>query len=249
MELVNMGKVVAVIPARYESSRFPGKPLARILGKPMIQWVYERVSLTEEINTIFVATDDQRIADCVTSFGGKAIMTGECNSGTDRVYEAVKGQDCDIVVNVQGDEPTIKYQEICELLSAFNDESVYMATLKKRIDIKSEIDNSNVVKVVTDLNGNALYFSRNRIPFNRSGEPTDYYRHVGMYAYRMDFLKKFVELEESKNEKTEKLEQLRALDNGYKIRVLETQFENYGVDVPEDIENAERLLKRELGDG
>lgn len=243
-----MGKVVAVIPARYESSRFPGKPLALILGKPMIQWVYERVSMAKEVDAVFVATDSQRIADCVASFGGKAIMTGECNSGTDRVYEAVNGYDCDIVVNIQGDEPTIKYQEICELLSAFEDKTVYMATLKKRINVESEIDNPNVVKVVTDINNNAIYFSRSRIPFNRLGETTDYYRHVGMYAYKMNFLEKFVKLDESIHEKIEKLEQLRVLDNGYKIRVLETQFENYGVDVPTDIESVERILKRELGD-
>lgn len=237
-------KVIVVIPARYQSSRFPGKPLAKLLGKPMIQWVYERVLLTDGLDNVFVATDDERIFNCVKSFGGEAIMTGECSCGTDRIYQAIKYFSCDIVVNVQGDEPTIDPSEISQLIHAFDDPSVKMATLKKRIIEPEDIDNPNVVKVITNLNNDALYFSRNRIPCDiRSEESVSYFRHIGVYAYKKDFLEVFVKLPLSTHERIEKLEQLRALDNGYKIRVLETEFDNIGVDSEEDIIKAEEAIK------
>ncbi len=244
-----MDKIIAVIPARYDSTRFPGKPLAHIMGKPMIQWVYERVKKSDTIVNVIVATDDRRIYDCVKDFGGNVCMTGECNSGTDRVYEAVKKLDFDVVINVQGDEPTIKSQEINELVDAFTDENVVMATLKKRITDLNDLSNANVVKVVCDLQDNALYFSRSQIPFNRNNANVAVYKHIGMYAYRKGFLSRFVELPESPNERIEKLEQLRALDNGYSIKVLETEYNNFGVDCPEDITKVEEILKKELENG
>lgn len=237
-------KIIAVLPARFQSSRFPGKPLAPILGKPMIQWVYERVSNAIELEDVYVATDDERIFNCVKSFGGKVLMTEECNCGTDRVYQAVKDLSCDIIINVQGDEPTIDYREVSELIRAFDDNAVYMATLKKKIDSCDEIDDPNIVKVITDANNDALYFSRSRLPFDgRSDEKVPYFRHVGIYGYTKEFLKKYVSLQTSEHEKIEKLEQLRVLDNGYKIRVVETEFENIGVDTVADIKKAEKALR------
>ena len=237
-------KAIAVIPARYNSSRFPGKPLAEILGKPMIQWVYEGVSKAEKIESVYVATDDTRIFDCVERFDGNAIMTGDCHCGTDRVYQASKGIDCDVIINVQGDEPMIVAQEIDDLVSLFENDNVQMATLRKRITDTTEIDNPNIVKIVVDLFDNALYFSRSRIPFaGRARQEVYYYRHIGIYGYRKDFLKQFVELEESPNERIEKLEQMRALDNGFKIKTMETQYEGIGVDIKEDIGKVEMYMK------
>lgn len=237
-------RIIAVIPARYQSTRFPGKPLAMILGKTMIQWVYERTSLAKAIDTVYVATDDERIYSHVKEFGGNAIMTGECSCGTDRVYQAVKDIDCDIIINVQGDEPTIVPDEINEIVSAFENNDVQMVTLKKKIKKEEEINNTNIVKVVCDNNNDALYFSRSRIPFSdRSDIPFDYYRHIGVYGYTKSFLKTFVDLPPSENEKIEKLEQLRALDNGYKIRTIETLYDNIGVDIEADIAGVEEKLK------
>ena len=237
-----MNKIIAVIPARYQSSRFPGKPLALIKGKPMIQWVYERVTEVEELIDVYVATDDVRIKDVVEAFGGKDIMTGECSCGTDRVYIASKDVDCDIVVNIQGDEPLIKKEMVQKLIEAFDDQNVKMATLKKSIIDQKEIDDSNVVKVITDKNDDAIYFSRYPIPFNRDAKEVNYYKHIGMYAYRKDFLKKIVDCEQTQYEKIESLEQLRVIENGYKIRVKETDFQSIGIDTPSQIELAEKLM-------
>lgn len=240
-----MKKIIAVIPSRYESSRFPGKPLAVICDKPMIQHVYERVSAVEQICDVYVATDDERIFDCVESFGGNAIMTEQCNCGTDRVYQASKDIDCDIVLNIQGDEPAIKTEMIEDLISAFCDDSVQFATLKKKCENSGDCFATNIVKVITDINGDAIYFSRYDIPFNRDNRAIDYYKHIGAYGYTKEFLEKYVSLPQSSLELAESLEQLRAIENGYKIRVIETKFNSIGVDLPEHIKMVEAELKKE----
>lgn len=238
--------VIAVIPARYQSSRFPGKPLAKILGKPMIQWVYERVSKVEAINEVYVATDSQEIFDVVTNFGGNAILTGECKCGTDRVYEAVRNIDADIVLNIQGDEPLIKSEMIESIIAEFSDPDVNMVTLKKKITNVNDVDKTNVVKVITDIHNDAIYFSRCPIPFDRDGsEDAEYYKHIGIYGYTKNFLNTFVNLKRSNLECMENLEQLRAIENGYKIRVIETQYESVGVDLPEHIALVEAAIKKE----
>ena len=237
---------VAIIPARYASSRFPGKPLAPICGKPMIQWVYEHTSKAEGLSAVYVATDDERIFNAVASFGGRAMMTSDRHAcGTDRLAECAEKlglSDDDIVVNVQGDEPLIKAEMISDLICAFNDGDVYMATLKKLIAGRQEAENPNVVKVVSDRDGNALYFSRSMIPFPRGGSFPRVYRHIGMYAYRNWFLQKITRLEKTQYEEIELLEQLRVLEHGFKIRCMETLYQTIGVDVPEDI----RLVESEL---
>lgn len=244
-----MKKVVAVIPARYKSTRFPAKPLSLIHGKYMIQWVYERVSKVEEISDTYVATDDARIYDAVISFGGKAIITSEVHqSGTDRITEAIEKieESFDIVLNIQGDEPMIKTEMIKKLISAFNDDQVEMATLKKEITEMDEINNPNIAKVITDKEDNAIYFSRSVIPFNRDNrENIKYFKHIGVYGYKKEFIKTFSSLGQSSLEVFEQLEQLRALENGYKIRVLETKHQSIGVDLPEHIQIVETEMIKE----
>lgn len=238
--------VIAVIPARYQSSRFPGKPLAKIMGKPMIQWVYERVSKVEAINEVYVATDSQEIFDVVTNFGGTAILTGECKCGTDRVYEAIKNINADIVLNIQGDEPLIKKEMIESIIAEFSDPDVNMVTLKKKITNVNDVNKANVVKVISDIHNDAIYFSRCPIPFDRDGnEGAEYYKHIGIYGYTKNFLNTFVNLKRSNLECMENLEQLRAIENGYKIRVVETQYESVGVDLPEHIALVEEAMKKE----
>lgn len=240
-------KIITVIPARYQSSRFPGKPLALILGKPMIQWVYEKVKMVPEISEVYVATDDQRIYDAVKKFGGNVIMTGECACGSERVYQACEEIEADIVLNIQGDEPMIKIEMIHDLISAFNDSDVQMATLKKEITVKEEIENPNIAKIITDSENNAIYFSRSTIPFNRDrAEDVKYYKHIGVYGYTKEFLKKFVSLPQSSLEIAEQLEQLRAIQNGYKIHVVETQYQSIGVDLLEHISIVENAMKQEI---
>lgn len=247
-------KIAAVIPARYASSRFPGKPLAAICHKPMIQWVYETVCGVPEITETIVATDDERIHKCVLSFGGTAVLTGDCSCGTDRVYEAVKEMDCDLVLNVQGDEPFIKTQMIQQLIHAFEDPKVAMATLKKEISYEQAQD-PHTVKVITDRNGHAIYFSRYAIPYQREQKIHKYYKHIGIYAYTKPFLHTFVHLPKSSLEKAESLEQLRALDNGCQIKVLETAYDSFGVDLPEHVQEAEKMVQvykeqmAEMGNG
>ena len=243
-----MKKIIAVIPARYESSRFPGKPLAMIAGKTMIERVYERVREMPEIEEVLVATDDERIYDAVSSFGGKAVMTGQCNCGTERVYEAIKNLECNIVINVQGDEPLIRKEMIRDLLDAMKDENVLMATLRKRIVSREEIQNPNVVKVIVDRNEDALYFSRCPIPYNRDGiEGVSYFKHIGLYGYKKTFLCDYVKMDKSTLERCENLEQLRVFENGFPIRVKETVYESMGVDLPEHINQVERMLQDEMG--
>lgn len=246
-----MDKIVAIIPARYQSSRFPGKPLAQINGKPMIQWVYERVSSIQKISQTYVATDDERIAECVQQFNGEAIMTSaKHESGSDRLAECIeilKLNEDDIILNIQGDEPLIQEIMVQELISTISDQGVYMGTLKERITNVDDVENPNIVKVITDVNNNAIYFSRYPVPYDRSGlKDLVYYRHVGAYAYRVFFLKRFTQLPKSCLEIAESLEQLRVLENGYKIRVLETQCSSIGVDTVEQLKLVEEIMRRQI---
>ena len=232
--------VFGIIPARYASSRFPGKPLALINGRPMVQWVYERVQ-SSEVRDLVVATDDERIAQCVRDFGGRVVMTSPDHaSGTDRCGEAalsLEPDDNDVVINIQGDEPLISPKEIHLLASAFEDRSVQIATLVNPFTDAVVLQNPNVVKVVMAKNGNVLYFSRLPIPYLREGgtPPSQYYRHIGIYAYRYGVLKQIVQLPTSGLENSEKLEQLRWLENGYTIRALACDYQGIGVDTPEDL--------------
>ena len=237
--------VFGIIPARYASSRFPGKPLAQIAGKSMVQWVYERVR-SSEVSGLAVATDDERIAQCVRGFGGQVVMTSPDHaSGTDRCGEAalsMQPADKDVVINIQGDEPLISPREIHLLASAFEDRSVQIATLVNPFQDDTLLHNPNVVKVVKAKNGNVLYFSRLPVPYLRESgatPPKNYYRHIGVYAYRYGVLKDIVKLPTSELENSEKLEQLRWLENGYTIRALECDYQGIGVDTPEDLARIE----------
>lgn len=241
-------KTYVFVPSRYGSSRFPGKPLALIRGVPMIRYVYERALKCPEIDGVFVATDDERIRRCVHDFGGQVLMTRkEHPSGTDRIAEAarlIQAKDEDIIVNIQGDQPLFDPATISALLAPFQrDESIHMSTLKFRIKDESELSNPNHVKVVNDRDGFALYFSRAAIPFYRDGDSSgEHFKHLGVYAYRMDFLKAFVKLPIGHLESAEKLEQLRALENGYRIKVVETTSNSVEVDTPDDIRRVEALI-------
>ncbi len=240
-------KIYALIPSRYGSSRFPGKPLALIAGKPMIQWVYENVRKVSNLDDVYVATDDERIFDAVHSFGGKALMTATTHTcGTDRLAECadiLKLNDDDIVLNIQGDEPLIRPEMIQDLISTFNDKDVYMSTLKKKIELEDEINNPNVVKVINDVNGDAIYFSRYSIPYERDGVHRTHFKHVGTYGYKVWFLKKYSSLPKTELEISESLEQLRVIESGFKIRVQETRWQTVGVDTPEQILQVENQLR------
>ncbi|MDP2173636.1 MAG: 3-deoxy-manno-octulosonate cytidylyltransferase [Candidatus Cloacimonadaceae bacterium] len=237
-------KAIAIIPARYASTRFPAKALALIGGKPMIRLVYEAVLSCEIFSEVIVATDSTEILNCVKSFGGKALMTSEHHlSGSDRIAETAKDLDAEIIVNVQGDEPFIDRDCLSSLLNVFKDESVRIASLMTRITDQSQLMDPNCVKVVTDISGNAIYFSRSPIPFNRDkADVIGYFRHIGVYAYRPEALFLFVSLPLGKLEQIEKLEQLRALENGIPIRMVETAYQGVGIDTPEDLVSAEQLL-------
>lgn len=245
-------RAIGVIPARWGATRFEGKIIANLLGKPVIQHVWENAKKAKTLDDLVVACDDERIMKAVESFGGKAVYTSPNQpSGTDRLAEVVNPLNVDIAVNIQGDEPLMKSIMIDNLvLSLEEDKAAQMATMMKRIEDDSELTNSNVVKVVTDKNGYAVYFSRYAIPYNRTSE-TDprkrpvYYKHIGIYAFTKDFLFQFRNLPHSALENAEKLEQLRALENGYKIKVVETKFDTIGIDRPEDIKRAEDALLRE----
>lgn len=241
-------KIIAIIPARYESTRFPGKPLASINGKPLIQHVWERVSKAQSLNRVIVATDDERIFKTVKEFGGEAEMTLQNHStGTDRISEVAKNIDADIIVNVQGDEPLIEPDVIDEAVKPLmNNSEILMATLKTRIINNEELKDPNVVKVVTDKNDFALYFSRFTIPYVRDTDSQPHpahYKHIGIYVYKKDFLLKFAQMKPTLLEEAEKLEQLRALENGYKIKVVKTEYNSIGVDTPEDLEKVKEILK------
>jgi 3-deoxy-manno-octulosonate cytidylyltransferase (CMP-KDO synthetase) len=236
-------KIIGIIPARYSATRLPGKPLADICGKPLIQYVYDQARKSELLEDVIVATDDERILEAVEEFGGKAVMTSPTHpSGTDRCAEVARQIDCDFVINIQGDEPLIPPEVIDKVAEALmeSDEEIPM-TSAATIANEEERENSNVVKVVTDQKGIALYFSRSPIPFYRNPiAPT--LRHIGIYGYRKDFLLKFVSLPQTPLEKTESLEQLRALEHGFKIRIVLVDYSPVGVDTPEDLKRVRKLL-------
>lgn len=238
--------ILGIIPARYASTRFPGKPLADIGGKSMIQRVYEQVKKSKLVTDVIVATDNQEIFDHVTKFGGRVRMTKESHvSGTDRCYEALTLQKApfDYVINIQGDEPFIQPEQI-DLLARLLDGKTEIATLVKKIEDPEHLFNLNVVKAVVAANGEALYFSRSTVPHIRNTPEADwmskhrFYKHIGMYAYRTDVLKRLTELPVSPLEKAESLEQLRWLENGFRIKAAETKTETIGIDTPEDLQRA-----------
>ena len=242
---------MAIIPARYASTRFPGKPLAVLGGKTVIQRVYEQVSSV--LDEVYVATDDQRIYDCVTGFGGRAVMTREDHkSGTDRIEEAVEKihSSADVIINVQGDEPFIQPSQIKTLMSLFDDPDTQIGTLGKLFESIEAVENPNSPKIVTDNRGFALYFSRSVIPYIRGKERKEWFgeypflKHLGIYAYRRKVLKEVTLLPQSSLEKAESLEQLRWLQNGYRIRVGLTDVETVGIDTPEDLQRAEEFLNK-----
>jgi len=240
-------KSVVIIPVRYGSSRFPGKPLAKINGKPMIQHIYERAIKSKEADKIIVATDDERIYKEVKNFGGEVKMTSKSHaSGTDRVAEVVKDLKFNLVVNLQGDEPLIEPSLIDQSLAFLkSNKSIKICTFKKHISDHAEIHDPNVVKVVVDKNGFAIYFSRYPIPFPKceKQEKISYYKHIGLYAFVRGILLKFSTLPPSPLEKAEGLEQLRLLENGHKIKVLDTEYDSISVDTPEDIERVNEAMK------
>ena len=249
IQKIKMMKFIGLIPARYASTRFPGKPLALLGGKPVIQRVYEQV--TSVIDDACVATDDERIYNCVKEFGGKVVMTRtDHKSGTDRIEEAIEkiGGDYDVIVNIQGDEPFIQRSQIETVCSCFDDEETQIATLGKPFISMDAVANPNSPKIVVDNNNFAMYFSRSIIPFVRGKEQTewlDHYpflKHLGIYAYRREVLRKITQLPQSSLEIAESLEQLRWLQNGFKIKVGLTDIETVGIDTPEDLERAEREL-------
>lgn len=242
-------KFIAIIPARYASTRFPGKPLALLGGRPVIQHVYEKAA--QALDEAYVATDDERIARVVESFGGHAIMTrADHKSGTDRIEEAAEkiGTDADVVINIQGDEPFVDASQLKTLQSLFDCEETQIGTLGKRFDSMEATENPNSPKIVCDKQGFALYFSRSVIPFVRGQEHKSwlnhypYLKHLGLYAYRREVLREVTQLPQSPLELAESLEQLRWLENGYRIRVGLTDVETVGIDTPADLERAEQFL-------
>lgn len=241
-------KAIGIIPARYHSTRLVGKPLADICGKPMIEHVYERASRSDSLASVTVATDDERILRKVEEFGGRVILTASHHkSGTDRIAEALSKldvEDTDLVVNIQGDQPLLQPTTVDKVIRPLiDDPSLVMGTLSCRIRTQDEVRNPNVVKVVVDKDGFALYFSRFPIPYIRAQDITIYhYRHIGIYVYRKEFLLRFTQMPQSKLEKAEMLEQLRALENGYRIKVVDTCFDSVEVDTPEDLEKVKRII-------
>ena len=240
-------KIAGIIPARYGSSRFPGKPLAIIHNKPMIQHVYEQAKKADQLSEVIVATDDSRIEKVVKAFGGRVMMTDpNHSSGTERcaeVLQALKktGNLYDVIINIQGDEPFIDPEQINLVAFCFQGENVQITTLAKKIENEKDLFDPNIVKVITDLNDNAIYFSRQTLPFIR-GQKLDswihkqlHYKHIGIYGYQSSILEEIVTLKQTPYEKAENLEQLRWIENGYSIKVKETNIESIGVDVPEDL--------------
>jgi len=241
-------KILGVIPARFASSRFPGKVLVPLSSKPMLQHVYERACQARYLTSTIIATDDERIFEAARSFGAQVRLTRSDHvSGTDRVAEVASVEEADIIVNIQGDEPLIDPDAIdSAILPLEHNPEVVMATLKKEIEAPGEVTDSNVVKVVTDRAGDAIYFSRCPIPFGRPGHPPRHFKHVGLYVYRRRFLLRYSSLPIGPLEQAERLEQLRAIENGYKIRVVETEYESLGVDTPADLDRVTQLMEASL---
>jgi 3-deoxy-manno-octulosonate cytidylyltransferase (CMP-KDO synthetase) len=254
MKIDPIVQYAGIIPARYASSRLPGKPLVMIGNKPMIQRVYDQARKT--LDMVYVATDDKRIFEAVLNFGGSAVMTSPDHlSGTDRCAEAVTkiknetGKKIDVVINIQGDEPFIKPEQINLLMKCFVDETVELATLIRRVEPGEDIFNPNQPKVILNSEGDAIYFSRAAIPFIRDAEKSewskkhDFYKHIGLYAYRTDTLKRITLLSRSSLEISESLEQNRWIENGYRIRTAVTKWESISIDTPDDLEKAKLLLE------
>ncbi|RJO64745.1 MAG: 3-deoxy-manno-octulosonate cytidylyltransferase [Candidatus Omnitrophota bacterium] len=241
--------VIGVIPARYSSTRFEGKVLVDIAGKPMLQHVWERAKESSLLDELVIATDDERIMRAVSEFGAKAVMTARGHaSGTDRIVEVVNPIDVKVIINIQGDEPLVHPTMIDSVArTLLADTSLHMATIIRKIDNEEELRDPNVVKVVTDKNNFALYFSRATIPYRGHSQEVKsitYYKHIGLYGYTKDFLFTYRNLPASSLEKIERLEQLRVLENGYRIKVVETKFDTISVDTPEDIAKIAEYLKR-----
>jgi 3-deoxy-manno-octulosonate cytidylyltransferase (CMP-KDO synthetase) len=240
-------QIAGIIPARYASTRFPGKPLIDIDGKTMIRRVYEQACKASSLNEVYVATDDERIFDHVIDFGGRVLMTSPLHTnGTGRCKESMdilekQGKSFDVAINIQGDEPFIYPQQIDKVASCFSDQDVQIATLIKAIEKEEELVNPNIIKVVVDNLGRAIYFSRAAIPFNRDKERSQwlasgkYFKHIGIYAYRSEVLKKLTQLKPTDLELSESLEQLRWIENGYKIHVGITELESHSIDTPGDL--------------
>ncbi len=245
-------KAACIIPARFQSTRFPGKPLAEIQGYPMVRWVYERALAADVFESVLIATDDDRIVAAVDTFGGRAVMTpSDLPSGTDRVAFVAENMDVDVIINLQGDEPLVRHELLRELYRVFENDDVLMATPVKRVSSGEELFNPNLVRVVVDKNGDALYFTRAVIPFNRDEDEKDrwpdhfgYLQHIGIYAYRKDFLLKVANLPESNLEKIEKLEQLRVLEHGFPIRTVMTDYDSMSVDTPEDLVKLKNYIQK-----
>lgn len=234
--------IIGIIPARYASTRFPGKPLIDLGGKSMIQRVYEQCKKATSLADVIVATDDERIAEHVLGFGGKVEMTSDSHqSGTDRCAEVVSryAGSCDAVINIQGDEPFINPAQIDALAAAFHHQTTELASMKKKLTKEADVQNPNVVKVITNHSGDAIYFSRSPIPYRRNPEASIvYYKHIGIYGYRKDVLLNITQLPVGKLEAAENLEQLRWIEKGYKISLIETDVENIAIDSPEDVKKA-----------
>jgi 3-deoxy-manno-octulosonate cytidylyltransferase (CMP-KDO synthetase) len=236
-------KTLGIIPARFASTRFPGKPLVDIAGKSMIQRVYEQAKKCIHLSEVIIATDDDRIFEHVHHFGGKAVMTSpDHQSGTDRCAEvAEKYPEYDVIVNIQGDEPYIDPEQISKLISCFNDAGTQIATLIKKVSTNEELHNTNSPKVIVNKYSEAIYFSRSPLPHIRGQEPQNwlqhftYFKHIGIYGYRVDILQQITKLSVSSLEKAESLEQLRWIENGYKIKVAETEIETIAIDTPGDL--------------
>lgn len=238
-------KFLGVIPSRYASTRLEGKPLKDICGHTMIEWVYKRTKLSN-LDEVVVATDDERIYKEVEKFGGKAILTRKDHeNGTSRIAEVCeKYSDYDVIVNVQGDEPLIEPDMINSIIESFkNDSTISMSTLKYKLDKMEDIENPNYVKVITDKKGYALYFSRSVIPYPRKLDIQNYYKHVGIYGYKREFVIEYAKMEPTPLELSESLEQLRALENGYRIKVMETPYKILGVDTQEELEKVREYIK------
>ena len=240
-------KSIGIIPSRFASKRFPGKPLALIKGKTLIERVWQRAKKSRFLDEVVIATDDRRIFDAAGSFNAKAVMTSrKCRSGTDRLAEVArkKGKKFGIFINIQGDEPLISPELIDSLVSALKkDPATQIVTAVYPIRDKRELADPNVVKAVLDKKGFAVYFSRSPVPFNRRGGPVRYYKHLGIYGYQRAFLKGFASLSQTPLEKAEQLEQLRILENGFKIKAVVSKRDSFGVDVPSDIKKIERMVK------
>jgi 3-deoxy-manno-octulosonate cytidylyltransferase (CMP-KDO synthetase) len=241
--------IIGIIPARFASTRFPGKPLIDIGGKSMIQRVYEQCKQAESLSDVIVATDDSRIEEHVKAFGGKVVMTASHHqSGTDRCAEVVQTYNglCDAVINIQGDEPFINPVQIDALAFAFHEPHVQLATMKKKMLTEADIQNPNMVKVITNHLGQAIYFSRSPIPYRRNPEAhIVYYKHIGIYGYRKEALLEITQLPVGALEQAESLEQLRWVEHNYHIALIETDIENIAIDTPDDLARVEKYLKTE----